>query len=249
MKKTIYLIITVFLLFSCNSLEIREEKFNNGNPKIKYEVSELEDGSFKKNGFYKEWFDNGQIKITGNYNKNLKDGEWINYYISGKIMSKENYKNDQINGEFIEYYENDQIKQKYVMMNNLLEGKLLVWYSSGKKHNEINYKFGKKNGITREWNEDGELIKEMTYEFGKNTSLIGTWLNNNKVKLTYYKDGLCVAYYASGKESKVRYTFDNDELIINGRSFIITKINSKEYSGIYIKTDSTEYKFNAKKLK
>ena len=76
MKKTIYLIITVFLFFSCNSLEIREEKFNNGNPKIKYEVSELEDGSFQKNGFYKEWFEKGQIKITGNYNKNLKDGEW-----------------------------------------------------------------------------------------------------------------------------------------------------------------------------
>ncbi len=64
------------------------------------------------NGEWIGYYENGQIKLKGNYKDGKKNGEQINYYKNGQIELKGNYKAGLENGEWITYYENGQTELK-----------------------------------------------------------------------------------------------------------------------------------------
>ena len=47
---------------------------------------------FKLNGKYEEWYENGKIKLIGNYWWDKKNKIWIEYDNKGKLIKKEHWK-------------------------------------------------------------------------------------------------------------------------------------------------------------
>jgi len=63
-------LISLLAMFSCKK-EVRETKYPLSEQLYdKYEVSETSNGSFLKDGYYKQWHLNGQISIDCNYDEN-----------------------------------------------------------------------------------------------------------------------------------------------------------------------------------
>ena len=57
-------------------------------------------------------YDNGNIKETGEFNKNgERTGEWISYFEKGNVSSKGKFDNGKPEGEFSAYYENGNLKE------------------------------------------------------------------------------------------------------------------------------------------
>jgi antitoxin component YwqK of YwqJK toxin-antitoxin module len=67
----------------------------------------------KREGFWTEWYENGQQKIVTNYKtrKNGKeDGHWTGWYENGQKMEEGNFKNGKREGFWTYWDENGQKK-------------------------------------------------------------------------------------------------------------------------------------------
>ena len=56
----------------------------------------------KKEGFFKKFHDNGQLKEEGNSINGKKEGLYKTYYENGQLKSEGNYKDDKLDG--LHYY-------------------------------------------------------------------------------------------------------------------------------------------------
>lgn len=56
-----------------------------------------------------EYYENGQIKTTGNLKNDAKDGLWKQFYENGKLKNEGNYSNGKKTDEWKLYYENGKI--------------------------------------------------------------------------------------------------------------------------------------------
>uniref|UniRef100_A0A6C0E999 Uncharacterized protein n=1 Tax=viral metagenome TaxID=1070528 RepID=A0A6C0E999_9ZZZZ len=84
------------------------------------------------NGEYKEWWNNGQIKLYCHYVNGKEDGSYAQWYSNGNLKSQANYVNRTLNGKYTSYYEN------------------------GNKEMESFYVDGLETGVTHEWSADGD---------------------------------------------------------------------------------------------
>lgn len=172
-----------YLLFSgltsCDGQQVREEKYPNGSLKLQYSVVETANGSFLKEGKYKEWFPDGQQAVIGLYSKGKKSGKWESWYPNGQKQNDFNYLNDSINGAVISYHPN------------------------GKKEVEGSYAQGKRNGTHSRWNVDGILIAKRNYKNGEYHGLQETWFENgSKEREENYdngkREGICKQWDRNG---------------------------------------------------
>jgi len=58
---------------------------------------------------HKEYFENGNLKVSGLLKDNKKVGEWKTFYKNGKLKYKGEYFNDKKDGEWEEYHENEKL--------------------------------------------------------------------------------------------------------------------------------------------
>jgi antitoxin component YwqK of YwqJK toxin-antitoxin module len=202
----------IVILTSCSSKKNREEKYDSGNPKLKYEVVEKKDGSFFKDGYYKEWFENGQIETTGTYSDNKETGNWQWFYKTGQLLREGTYKNGLKDGIWKEFEENGQIASEFQYAAGDLDGLQKSWYPNGQKKCEQNFQKGKANGLMIVWNNDGNKKGEYKYEFGKNLTIIGkyymTWKSDTAMKKdliwTFEADNIAKRWYdPKPEESKI----------------------------------------------
>ncbi|MEN9699024.1 MAG: hypothetical protein RLZZ301_222 [Bacteroidota bacterium] len=65
-----------------------------------------------RNGAYKEYFYNGNLKLTGTYNAGQRVGEWCEYYPTGQVMAKVNYQRDLLHGWTTIYDRNGDMQKR-----------------------------------------------------------------------------------------------------------------------------------------
>lgn len=65
-----------------------------------YEYYQDEDGNYVKDGYFKEWHDNGHLRILCNYTDGKLDGKYQNWSYDGHILKDINYSNDKLDGEY-----------------------------------------------------------------------------------------------------------------------------------------------------
>ena len=90
------LILVSLLIFETLFAENKEEKWPNGQIKKSYSVTSAN----KKSGSYKEFYENGQLKIDANYANNMLDGFYFEFFDDGKIKQESEFSNGQKNGKF-----------------------------------------------------------------------------------------------------------------------------------------------------
>lgn len=132
-----YLCLSVFALtISCNKNKQTQNQTENKEAVVNqnFKPAELKDTI---GGIYHEYYNNGNIKVTGIYKNKKRDGDWSYFYENGKLWSWGEYTDGIRNGGSSVYYENGVLK---------MEG---------------NYKNNKQIGLWKFYNEQGKLVKEV----------------------------------------------------------------------------------------
>ena len=94
----------------------------------------------KRDGPYKEWGWNGNLRIEGNYNKGSLQGYFRFWRENGNLSSEGNYHNGQ-----------------------RWDGIHRSWYENGQLSSKRHYKDGLVHGLTKGWDRDGNLWQEIYY--------------------------------------------------------------------------------------
>jgi len=128
-----------------------KEFYESGNIK-----SEGEYFNGKRKGNWKFYYEDGSIEQIGSYNyKGNKDGSWKWYYQSGKIKREENFKDGLEDGLFKEYDENGKVIVQGEYVDGYEEG--FWFYDIGEERVEGNYVGGNRDGIWKVFYKDGKL--------------------------------------------------------------------------------------------
>ena len=80
------------------------------------EILKLDTSKFN----YIQTFDNGEIKILGNFLENKKIGKWYSFNLSGNLHQEVNFENGKEDGEWIYYKSNGSVKKKEIYKNGTL---------------------------------------------------------------------------------------------------------------------------------
>lgn len=140
MKKITFLLIVVILTSCAKKYEERiAETYPDGKPlRVQYFTKDPANSYKAREVFY---YQNGQKKVDGEYNKDgKKHGKWIYWREDGKVWS-EGY-----------FYEGKD------------DGMRKTWHENGQKHYQGKYDKGTRVGIWKFWDESGKLVKEIDYD-------------------------------------------------------------------------------------
>lgn len=110
-------------------------EYYENTDRVKFE-GEYKLGLREGNG--NEFYDNGQLKITGNWVNNILQGEVQIYYENGNLAYNGQWFDFKRNGYGIQYYENGNIKQEGELKDDLVCGKNKLYLEDGRLHFEGN---------------------------------------------------------------------------------------------------------------
>jgi hypothetical protein len=97
----------------------------------------------KKDGFHKNWYQEGQLKYKKNFKDGKEDGVQKFWFRSGRLWSEKNY--------------------KYGKPHGLHK----MWLADGQLIDEANYKDGNAHGLVKEYYSNGQIRYEANYVEGK----------------------------------------------------------------------------------
>lgn len=111
----------------------------------------------KKDGLYKTYYENGDLRQQGMFKNNKKIGLWLSYYKNNKLKEETNYILGKKEGIYKVYYQNGTLKQESIYKNNKIDGITKIYTFNGNIKYEISYLFG---------------IPEEGYQYDKNKKRI-----------------------------------------------------------------------------
>ena len=151
----------------------RWEIWNNEQPiKDGIRINQYNIDTVKKEGYWEEYYRDGQLDSKGLYKNGLRDGIWEQYFPDGKLNYKGSYKNGIKEGIWEDYYNNGQLDSKGSYKNGLKEGYWEYYYSNGGLWFKGSYKNGKKEGIWERYYENGGLWFKGSFKNGKKIKTI-----------------------------------------------------------------------------
>ncbi|PLW93510.1 MAG: hypothetical protein C0592_05885 [Marinilabiliales bacterium] len=167
---------------------------------------------------YKDYYDDGSIKVIGEYTGNEKSGLWKYYYENGQIEEYGHYSEGYQNGVWKEFYDNGALYAEGEYDDDCEEGEWKYYEEDGSFSEIITYSDCDFHGAYKLY-EDGILIEEGQY---RNDEKVGEWhfyYDSGKLKavgsFTYDEDydevdstGVWKFYYESGQLQK-QCTYNN----------------------------------------
>lgn len=221
----------------------------------------LEAQEMRANGAYREWFQNGLLKIEAflvGGPADLSPGaqqDWLFEGLSqvwdeqGNLVAKIPYKNGVLEGISLYFYPNGQIEREVPFHQNLLHGIGLEFYPDGKLKSKISYEAGMKNGSSLgffsenqpAWVEDHAegLIRSASY-YTPNGELIAS-VENGGGRQALYENNL-LAYLVEIRkgrpEGRIEKYAPNGEVL----SFFFLKNGNKQGEEVefYLSSERTD---------
>lgn len=130
-----------------------------------------EEGNYKdskKEGVWKEYYKNGNLKSEITYVNNKPDGYAKLYYESGKLSEEGIWKGTKWVGSYKYYHENGKPKYEFAYTDDgKRTGKQKYYHENGKIAIEGEWKEGKEAGLIKEYFPDGSLKSEKNFSDGK----------------------------------------------------------------------------------
>lgn len=153
----------------------------------------------QENGSYKKFYDNQQLKVSGQYQNKKKVGQWKEYFENGKLKREYSYTKGKINKESKHYFESGGLKSETI---EIADSK--TEYKEYFENGQLYYQRILPSGYYKEYYSTGEL--KTTCNYNKN-DLVGVWnlffkTGTVEYEVTFkdgYKDGVYKQYYPSGK--------------------------------------------------
>jgi len=151
--KKIY-ILSVLIFFSVAALSQKQ-------------LTEKDDLYYKNDmlysGTHKEYFDNGNLRISMHVKDGVKDGEVFLYHKNGHKKELRTYKNGNKSGKWVTWNKAGTKTGLAFYDDNKKDSTWYIWDENGTKRFEMYYEDGRKSGVWKMWDEDGNLIN--TREF------------------------------------------------------------------------------------
>lgn len=188
---------------------IEESKYPNGSVKVRCTFESGTDVLIK----YMEWYPNGGLKITTNYNEKGQlhgiEEEWYDY----TPKSRKCYENDDLHGRYVIWYPtvspgNTRVKCSGTYSHNKKTGKWCWFYETNILKEMCEFKDGKRNGKRETYHTNGQVHRAYNY---KDDKLHGPYK-------CYSFDGLLMAScnYTEGKMTGEFAMFsDEGQLLIS----------------------------------
>lgn len=129
--------------------------------------AKVEEGIFKnsrKNGLWKKYWPNGNLKSEIIYNNGRSTGAYTTYFSNGKTEEKGTMQNGLLVGEYKLYWPNGEARQ-LKSFNDLgsTEGRVQFFYENGKPELDFTTENGKETGKSTWYFENGDVKREVTY--------------------------------------------------------------------------------------
>src|SRR5690606_26674084 len=113
---------------------------------LKENYTILNQDSNMVHGSYTMFHENGQVAVEGSFVKGQKDGQFKEFYPDGNIKREMRYKEGLREGEVVIYNPNGKLAQQGVFLNDTLTGNLAVYYPDGDIKSQTAFESGKPQG-------------------------------------------------------------------------------------------------------
>ena len=191
--------------------------YDKNNPEIKAEEGVYKDN--RKEGVWKAWYQDGQLKNEITYRNNRPYGTAVFYYQDGSISEKGVWQKDKWIGEYKYYNENGTPKYEFnYNEKGEKSGVQKYYYENGALMYEGEWENGKKSGYFKEFTQDGKLKAHKIFNNGKiiQTKPVTPGVDtdkerNNSDNIEGIADGYNETLYPNGK-IHIRGIFQNQKL-------------------------------------
>jgi antitoxin component YwqK of YwqJK toxin-antitoxin module len=201
----------------------------------------------RKQGVWKEYYDDGNIKSEGEYEDDLKIKEWKYYYPSGKIEQRGSFLKGKLTGTWRWYFENGRLLREEVYRNGLEDGISLEYGNEGDTLAYGEYLDGEKEGI---WLiRSGDILMKGNYQSGQKNGLWQYIFLDGTIRFSGnytqgFPDGKHSYYHTNGKiQQEGRYKMgkkDGDWRKFDENGLVIFTVTYKD--GIEIKYEGVRIK-------
>lgn len=199
------------------SREVFTERFENGKPRVERQVAKFSDDHFESDGFYREFYPNGQKFLEGQFRQGRREGDWTYSFDNGQVNRMVSYQNGQLNGQWEVYRADGTLAAKKEFENGLRNGTWMTydatgkqptaeqhfvkgktdgvwksWFPNGKLRLQISIKDGLRHGPTLQWKEDGSPEIESNWVDGKADGQVIRWTDKGKT-IQQYKLGVLIS--------------------------------------------------------
>jgi antitoxin component YwqK of YwqJK toxin-antitoxin module len=193
---------------------VDSEKYENGQLRYERQIARYSDDHFVADGFYREFYPNGEKFAEGQYKNGHQDGKWTYWHDNGKVqrvveysngqpdgswdvlnpegyvVAKRAYKDGKRDGTWIVYDETGkQSLREEVYTAGKADGVWKVWFPNGQMKTEVGIKDGVRNGKFAEWDEKGTPRYELNFVDGKLDGTAHLWGADGRKVVQQYKDG------------------------------------------------------------
>ncbi|KPK86972.1 MAG: hypothetical protein AMS27_03840 [Bacteroides sp. SM23_62_1] len=161
-----------------------------------------------REGPWKEYYQDGKIRATGNYQNNERSGKWVFYYKNGKVEQTGDFIRGRTTGIWTWYYENGIMSREESYFNGKEDGIMIEYSTDGRILTRGDYVEGEKEG---EWYyRVGDHIETGYYITGLRDGLWRYFYNDSTLKfegkyLQGNPDGKHKLYYENGVVKEERY--------------------------------------------
>jgi len=122
----------------------------------------------KKQGIWREYYENGKLKSESNFVKGKKEGLCKEWWKTGNLWTEGMYKNDKANGLMKWHNQEGILVAEGNMTDNKRDGRWKICdFQIISNCIEANFKNEKKVGIWKILHDNGELSKEQNWNDGK----------------------------------------------------------------------------------
>ncbi|WP_435412982.1 tetratricopeptide repeat protein [Psychroserpens mesophilus] len=138
--------------------------FDVGESLIEFEADYKEDIIV---GDFKEYYANGDLYSTIQFENNLRNGKEIQYYWNKQKSLEASYKDDKLDGPYITYHTNGNKKEVGQSVNGFFNGLWQSFYDDGILNSEYTYSNGQLDDLYKTYDRDGKLTSEFQYRKGE----------------------------------------------------------------------------------
>lgn len=121
-----------------------------------------------KNGYFKNYYKDGTLKVLSNYKDGQLHGLWTQYYPDSSIEWEVDYFEGYKQGEFKHYYATDTLELKGIFIKGKKEGEESHYYENGQLEWAGEHKNNKPNKKWTHYDEKGSEIETLNFKNGKN---------------------------------------------------------------------------------
>ncbi len=85
----------------------------------------------ERDGFWKEYYDDGKLRAEGKYNKDTREGAWKFYHENGATEQEGVYVKGKPEGDWRWYYPGGEVLREETYYNGLLDGLMTEYDEAG----------------------------------------------------------------------------------------------------------------------